>query len=66
MREVEGFDADETMKELKNLFPRGEDTMEEEDESVLPESVPKPIRDMSDSKSAMEALGTMIWYADRC
>ncbi|KAL0575514.1 DNA mismatch repair protein msh6 [Marasmius crinis-equi] len=61
LREVEGLDYEATLQELKNRYPSDEDAMED-DGAVLPCSVPQPIRDIADSKCAVEALGSMIWY----
>ncbi|KAJ7093127.1 muts domain V-domain-containing protein [Mycena epipterygia] len=61
LREVEGFGYDQTMSELVKLYPATEeDNMADDD--VLPSSVPEPIREMVDSPSAIESLGSMIWY----
>ncbi|KAJ6606598.1 muts domain V-domain-containing protein [Mycena vulgaris] len=61
LREVEGFRYDQTMAELKKLYPAtDEDDMD--DDAALPSSVPKPIREMIGSRSAIESLGSMIWY----
>ncbi|KAK1221756.1 DNA mismatch repair protein msh6 [Marasmius sp. AFHP31] len=60
LREVEGLDYEATLEELRNRYPRGEEEMD--DSAVLPGSVPQPIRDIADSKCAIEALGSMIWY----
>ncbi|CAA7264271.1 unnamed protein product [Cyclocybe aegerita] len=67
LRPVEGFKYEETLDELKSIYPPGpgEDvTMDESDASyaVLPESVPLPIRNMVEERLAIEALGSMIWY----
>ncbi len=61
LRAVEGFGYDETLKELKSLYPAEEGQMDDDDERLLPVSVPQTIRDMADSQPAMEALGAMIW-----
>jgi DNA mismatch repair protein MSH6 len=58
LRESEGFGYNETLVELKTIYP-AEDTMD--DEEILGEAVPQSIRDMLWCKSAMEALGVMIW-----
>lgn len=60
MRDVEGFDYGKTLEELKTLYPvsDGEDDMDDE---VLPSSVPKAIREMLGSRTAVEALGALIW-----
>jgi hypothetical protein len=56
---VEGFGYDRTVQELNELYPAGDDGMDNED--VLSENVPKPIRDMIAYKGAIEALGSTIW-----
>ncbi|KAJ6618260.1 muts domain V-domain-containing protein [Mycena sp. CBHHK59/15] len=61
LREVEGFGYDQTMAELKKLYPATEEDGMDGD-GVLPASVPEPIREMADSRSAIQALGSMIWY----
>jgi DNA mismatch repair protein MSH6 len=60
LRDVEGFDYGKTLEELKTLYPvsDGEDDMDDE---VLPSSVPKAIREMLGSRTAVEALGALIW-----
>ncbi|KAJ7632274.1 muts domain V-domain-containing protein [Roridomyces roridus] len=60
LRDVEGFGYDKTVVELKKLYPATETAMD--DDSVLPSSVPEPIREMVSSPSAIESLGNMIWY----
>ncbi|KAJ7702418.1 DNA mismatch repair protein msh6 [Mycena rosella] len=61
LREVEGLGYDQTMTELRKLYPAtDEDDMD--DDAVLPSSVPEPIREMIGSRSAIESLGSMIWY----
>lgn len=67
LRPVEGFKYDETIEELKKIYPSGPDedvAMDQDDPSycILPESVPAPIREMAQDKLAIESLGTMIWY----
>lgn len=62
LREVEGFGYEETLRELRTLYPVEEDEMaDDSEEQLLPMSVPDPIRDMADSHNAIEALGAMIW-----
>ncbi|EJC97743.1 DNA mismatch repair protein Msh6 [Fomitiporia mediterranea MF3/22] len=56
LREVEGFGFKETMDELKNLYPDGEDDMEEG------ANIPDAIKEMLTSETAVIALGAMIWY----
>ncbi|KAJ6547168.1 DNA mismatch repair protein msh6 [Mycena capillaripes] len=61
LRDVEGFGYDQTMVELRKLYPAtGEDDMD--DDAMLPSSVPEPIREMMGSRSAVESLGSLIWY----
>ncbi|KAK7023852.1 DNA mismatch repair protein [Favolaschia claudopus] len=60
LREVEGFDYDQTIMELKKLYPGSDEDMNDDD--ALPSSVPEPIREMVDTRSAIESLGSMIWY----
>ncbi|KIK54037.1 hypothetical protein GYMLUDRAFT_249807 [Collybiopsis luxurians FD-317 M1] len=73
LRQVEGLGYEETLEDLKKRFPPADSEEmhvdagangegEGESNNLLPESVPKPIRDMADSKPAIEALGSMIWY----
>lgn len=67
LRPVEGLKYKETLEELKTIYPPapGEDVVMDEDDpsySLLPDSVPAPIRDMERDELAMEALGTVIWY----
>ncbi|THV02566.1 DNA mismatch repair protein Msh6 [Dendrothele bispora CBS 962.96] len=62
LREVEGLDYDTTLKELKERYPIEDDMEDTDDDQILPASVPGPIREMADSKCAIEALGAMIWY----
>ncbi|KAJ7445807.1 muts domain V-domain-containing protein [Mycena galericulata] len=61
LREVEGFGYDQTMVELRKLYPASEGG-DMNDDVVLPSSVPEPIREMMGSRSAIESLGGMIWY----
>lgn len=65
LRDVEGFKYDQTLEELKSLFPCGDDSMEDdaEGEGLLPPSVPESIRQMASDRCSMEALGDMIWCA---
>lgn len=58
LRDVEGFDYDKTLEELKTLYPSDEEEMED---GVLPSTVPEAIRKMLSSKTSVEALGAMIW-----
>jgi len=57
---VEGFSYDQTLQQLKALFPPGEDE-DMEDDNSLPSSVPESIREMVPYPKAVEALGNMIW-----
>ena len=56
LRESEGFGFDQTLTELKALFPDDEDSMEEGS------GMPETIAEMLPCQSAVEALGLMIWY----
>jgi DNA mismatch repair protein MSH6 len=60
LREVEGFGFDQTMVELRKLYPATDDD-DMADDIVLPSSVPEPIREMMGSRTAVESLGSMIW-----
>lgn len=63
LREVEGFGYEDTLKELKTIFPPDPETMDDDDEDgLLPSSVPDAIRTMADSQTAVEALGSMMWW----
>jgi DNA mismatch repair protein MSH6 len=64
LRDCEGLGYQETLTELKQLYPDEEgadDADMEEAEATLGKNVPESIRDMADSKGAIEALGSMIW-----
>ncbi|KAF9264277.1 DNA mismatch repair protein Msh6 [Marasmius fiardii PR-910] len=61
LREVEGLNYEATLQELKNRYPSDGEMMDDAD-AILPSSVPEPIREIADSKCAVEALGAMIWY----
>lgn len=63
LRESEGFRYEQTIKELRTLYPTEEETMDDDGEDdLLGSNVPQSIRDMLGCKSAMEALGSMIWF----
>ncbi|GLB42318.1 putative DNA mismatch repair [Lyophyllum shimeji] len=65
LRTVEGFKYEETLQELKTLYPPedGDESMAgDEDATVLPASVPEPIREMVSCQNAIVAFGSMIWY----
>ncbi|KAF5310782.1 hypothetical protein D9619_007990 [Psilocybe cf. subviscida] len=68
LRAVEGFQYQETLAELKKIYPAENGAahidMDADDPSysLLPESVPEPIRELGHVRLAMEALGSMIWY----
>ncbi|KAJ7074366.1 muts domain V-domain-containing protein [Mycena amicta] len=52
---------DQTLAELRKLYPSNDkDAMD--DGGELPSSVPEPIREMLSSRSAIESLGSLIWY----
>lgn len=57
---MEGFSYDQTLQQLKALFPPGEDE-DMEDDNSLASSVPESIREMVPYPKAVEALGNMIW-----
>lgn len=61
LRTVEGFDYDQTMEQLKTLFPPGDEDMEADGDDALPASVPESIREMASYPKAIESLGCMIW-----
>ncbi len=63
LREEEGYGYDATLKALDELFPKAsdDDAMEEDGDSLR--NIPDGIRQMLDSKVAVEAIGAMIWYA---
>ena len=57
---MEGFGYDKTLSELKGLYAASsEDTMDDDDYDGFPSA----IRDMLGCKNAIEALGSMMWYA---
>ncbi|KAI0066930.1 DNA mismatch repair protein Msh6 [Artomyces pyxidatus] len=61
LRDVEGFNYAKTLKELKTLYGNGdEDAMDDDDDDMS--FVPDAIKEMLGCKSAIEALGSMIWY----
>ena len=62
LRPVEGLSYGATLQELRVLYPAdGDDTMEEDDGDRLPRSIPESIREMTASKTAITALGAVIW-----
>jgi DNA mismatch repair protein MSH6 len=62
LRDVEGFGYDQTIQQLNQLYPvEDADAMDEDDS--LNANVPQSIREMAGCKSAIEALGSMIWCA---
>ncbi|TDL25149.1 DNA mismatch repair protein Msh6 [Rickenella mellea] len=56
LRDVEGFGYDETLEQLKDLYPDDDDAMEEGG------AIPEAIRSMIGNNGAIKALGSMIWY----
>ncbi|KIJ36317.1 hypothetical protein M422DRAFT_261267 [Sphaerobolus stellatus SS14] len=56
LRPSEGFRYNETVDQLKEMFPDDDDAMYEG------QGVPEAIREMLGHKDAIEALGAMIWY----
>jgi DNA mismatch repair protein MSH6 len=61
LRSVEGLDYDQTMAQLKTLFPSEDEDMEDDSDNVLPTSVPESIREMSSYPRTIESLGCMVW-----
>ncbi|EIW78648.1 DNA mismatch repair protein Msh6 [Coniophora puteana RWD-64-598 SS2] len=70
LRDVEGYDYDQTLTELNTMFGPGssaneDETMDADDgDSALSSAIPQEIRDMASCRSAIEALGAMAWYVD--
>ncbi|KAI0630999.1 DNA mismatch repair protein Msh6 [Trametes polyzona] len=63
LRDCEGYKYNDAIKELKKLYPADEDDDEMADNPHgLTKAVPEPIRKMLPHRSAIEALGSMIWY----
>ncbi|KAI0760099.1 DNA mismatch repair protein Msh6 [Fomes fomentarius] len=63
LRESEGLKFQETIKELKKLFPADDDDDDMADNPHgLSKAVPVSIRRMLPYKVSIEALGSMIWY----
>ncbi|RPD75422.1 DNA mismatch repair protein Msh6 [Lentinus tigrinus ALCF2SS1-7] len=63
LREIEGLKFQETIKELKKLYPADDDDDEMADNPYgLSNAVPESIRKMLPYRGAIEALGSMIWY----
>ncbi|KAI0792522.1 DNA mismatch repair protein Msh6 [Abortiporus biennis] len=63
LRDCEGLNYEKTLKELKTLYPEGEEDDEMDDNAHgFTSAVPEAIRKMTSCKGAIEALGSMIWY----
>ncbi|KZT23633.1 DNA mismatch repair protein Msh6 [Neolentinus lepideus HHB14362 ss-1] len=62
LRDCEGFSYDATLKELKNMYPPGDDEDAMMEDDALGSGVPEAIRTMIPSQNAVVALGAMIWY----
>ncbi|KAI0077327.1 DNA mismatch repair protein Msh6 [Panus rudis PR-1116 ss-1] len=63
LRDSEGLSYDKTIKELKSLYPSGDDDNEMDDNiHGLMSAVPEAIRKTANCREAVEALGSMIWY----
>ena len=63
LRESEGLKFQETIKELKKLYPADDDDDEMADNPHgLSNAVPESIRKMLPYRGAIEALGSMIWW----
>ncbi len=71
LRDCEGLSYENTLKELKTLYPANgkgdEEEMDEDGEFYqckrlgLTKAVPEAIRKMISCNTAIEALGSMIW-----
>ena len=60
LRDVEGFDYEKALSELKTLYAAsGEDAMDDDGY----DGIPTAIRDMLGCRNAIEALGSMMWCA---
>jgi DNA mismatch repair protein MSH6 len=62
LRDVEGFGYEKTIQELNELYPTDDSDAMMDDDTSMGENIPESIREMADSKSAIEALGSMVWY----
>lgn len=63
LRTSEGLSYDATLEELKALYPPGASSDDAMDEDVAWDSgVPDAIRSFIDNQTAIESLGSMIWY----
>ncbi|KAH9917640.1 DNA mismatch repair protein Msh6 [Epithele typhae] len=63
LRDSEGLKYQETIKELKKLYPKDEEDDELADNPHgLSTAVPEAIRRLLPHEVAIEALGAMIWY----
>jgi DNA mismatch repair protein MSH6 len=78
LREVEGFGYERTIKELKILYrekkkgENGDDESDEEKNQRMEEDgdgeeedmsfLPDAIREVLESRSSIESLGSMMWY----
>ncbi|KAG8888505.1 DNA mismatch repair protein msh6 [Tulasnella sp. 332] len=65
LRSVEGYSYDETIEALDKLFrpaTKGDDddAMDEDDQKQS--EIPEGIKQMLDNRTAVEAIGAMIWY----
>jgi DNA mismatch repair protein MSH6 len=66
LRAVEGLKYEETLEELKAIYPATSDedaSMDEDDPSlnILPSSVSSSIRDLVSEQLPIEVLGSVIW-----
>ncbi|GBE83778.1 DNA mismatch repair protein [Sparassis crispa] len=63
LRESEGLTYEKTLKELKKLYPATDEDDDMDDSGFgLSSTVPQAIMEMLGCNSAIEALGSMIWY----
>jgi len=63
LREVEGFGYDQTIQQLNEFYPVEDGDAMDEDE-LLNKNVPDSIKEMAGCKSAIQAMGSMIWYVN--
>lgn len=62
LRDCEGLSYEKTLKELKELYPAGDDDDADINPHGLSSAVPEAILSMVQYKGAVESLGSMIWY----
>ena len=62
LRDSEGLTYDKTLKELKTLYPAGDNDDMEDCVAGLSNAVPESIRSMVMYQGAIKSLGSMIWW----